>query len=165
MNLVNIYFKNPVKWDYVISIAFTVITWRLIRTKVIETPSNDFILSSVSDLANISFSSTGFILTILTVLITFKASSKKKSTVNKYDSALDFFFQTPLYAQTTNLLKDCIRSLIVIGLMGYILKIITSEIYRQHLFFFLIFSLFVLSLTLMRCLLILNKVLSLQNVN
>lgn len=163
MKIVDIYFKNPISWDFLISLLLAFGTYNLSQDKVIEIPKNDFILSSVSDIANISFSSTGFILTILTVLITFKAGSRRKDKIENYDSALDFFFQTPLYAQTTYHLKNCIKSLVILGLTGYIFKITTPTSLMDYLFYFLIFSLFILALTLMRCLLILNRVLTLQN--
>lgn len=163
MKIVNFYFRKPLLWDFIISLSMALLTYLLIKKIIIEVPKHDFILSSVSDIANISFSSTGFILTILTVLITFKASSRKKEKIETYDSALDFFFQTPLYAQTTSHLKNCIKSLVAIGLVGYIFKVITPKHCSEYLFCFLIFSLFVLALTLMRCLLILSKVLALQN--
>lgn len=163
MKAVDIYFRNPLSWDSVISLLVAIGTWKLTCDKVIEVPKKDFILSSVSDIANISFSSTGFILTILTVLITFKAGSRKKDKIENYDSALDFFFQTPLYGQTTYHLKNCIKSLVILGLVGYIFKIITPQYLMEYLLYFLVFSLFILALTLMRCLLILNKVLTLQN--
>lgn len=165
MKIANIYFKSPILFDCLISALITVASLKLVTKKIITIPTNEFILSSVSDIANISFSSTGFILTILTVLITFKAGSQKREKIENYDSPLDFFFQTPLYSITTHLLKNCIKSLIVIGLLGYILKIVTPLSCREYLFFFLIFSLFILALTLMRCLLILNKVLMLQTKN
>jgi hypothetical protein len=163
MKPINIYFKSPLTWDCLISVSIATATFKLISNKVIEVPKHDFILSSVSDIANISFSSTGFILTILTVLITFKASSRRKDKIENYDSALDFFFQTPLYAQTTYHLKNCIKSLVVLGLIDYIFKITIPKGLNEYLFCFLIFSLFILALTLMRCLLILSKVLTLQN--
>jgi hypothetical protein len=163
MKIVDIYFRNPLSWDCIISVFIAAGTCKLTYDKVIEVPKNDFILSSVSDIANISFSSTGFILTILTVLITFKAGSHKKDKIENYDSALDFFFQTALYGQTTHHLKNCIKSLVILGLTGYVFKIITPKPFMEYLFYFLIFSLFILALTLMRCLLILNRVLTLQN--
>jgi hypothetical protein len=163
MKIVDIYFRNPISWDCVISLLLAIGAYKLTHDKVIEIPKNDFILSSVSDIANISFSSTGFILTILTVLITFKAGSRRKDKIENYDSALDFFFQTPLYGQTTYHLKNCIKSLVFLGLTGYVFKITTPKSLMDYLFYFLIFSLFILALTLMRCLLILNRVLTLQN--
>lgn len=163
MKITNIYFKSPILFDCLISTLVTVAAWKIVLDKIISIPDDEFILSSVSDIANISFSSTGFILTILTVLITFKAGSQKKEKIANYDSPLDFFFQTPLYSLTTLHLKNCIKSLIVIGLLGYTLKIVTPTSCCKYLFFYLVFSLFILALTLMRCLLILNKVLMLQN--
>jgi len=163
MKIVEVYFKSPLLWDCIISLLLTGGAYKLTYDKLIIIPKDDFILSCVSDIANISFSSTGFILTILTVLITFKAGSRRKEKIENYDSALDFFFQTPLYSQTTYHLKNCIKSLVVLGLVGYILKITIPETLIEYVFFFLIFSLFILALTLMRCLLILNRVLTLQN--
>ena len=162
MKITNLYFNNPFKWDCALSLLVVVVVWILNKKQAISIPCDDFILSSVSDISNTSFSSAGFILTILTVLITFKAGSQRKEKIENYDSALDLFFQTSLYSTTTHLLKDCIKVLIVLGLVGYALKIVLPENLRIYIFFFIIFALFLLALTLMRCLLILSKVLALQ---
>lgn len=163
MKVLNTYFIYPIIFDISISAFFAMVFDKLIQKDILILPKRDFILSSVSDIANISFSSTGFILTILTVLITFKAGSRNKNKIKNYDSALDYFFHTPLYAQTTYHLKNCIKSLVMLAVTGYLLKITISDPFTIYLFHFLIFSISVLALTLTRCLLILNKVLELQN--
>lgn len=162
MKLINFYFVNAIKLDLFISSAFGCLTWLLFDKFTIRIPNEDFILNSVSDIANISFTSAGFILTILTVLITFKAASQPKEKIENYDSTLDWFFQTSLYSVTTHLLKDCIKVLIALGLIGYMVKILLPENLRFYSFYFIIFSLILLSLTLFRCLLLLSKVLGLQ---
>lgn len=165
MKIIDNYFRSPIFFDCLVSFLVSTAIWKLVAFKLITIPKNEFILASISDIANISFSSTGFILTILTVLITFKAGSKKAKKIANYESPLDFFFQTPLYSQTTHHLKNCIKSLLVIGLVGYIFKIITPSHCCLYLFYYLIFCLLILAFTLMRCLLILNKILKLQNTN
>lgn len=164
MNFIEIYFKRPVFWDYILSSLIGVGFYFGIQKEIINYPKGDSIIEIITDISNTSFTSTGFILTILTVLITFKASSKRKKKVKDYDSALDLFFQTPLYGKTTYHLKNCIKSLIFLAMLGYLIKSLIPDDLKNYAFYFVIVGIFILAFTLVRCLLILNKILKLQNI-
>ena len=126
-------------------------------------PDYDRSLSVTSDLANVGLTSAGFILTLLTVLITFKSSSKvNKRNYSEDESVFELFFASELYFTTVGILKNCIKSLILISVIGYSLKLGIAEEILNYLFFYNVFGLIVISLTLFRCLLILTKVLKMQ---
>jgi len=135
------------------------------KYELLNIPSEKAIESLLSDLSNTSFTSTGFILTILTVLITFKANNQKKNKVADYDSALSIFFETPLYRATTKYLKDCIKSLLFVALIGFFFKIFLQNFQLIFLFNIAIIILIIVAMTLIRCVLILGKILKLQNSN
>lgn len=60
----------------------------------------------LTDLITISLTLAGFILTLITVLITFKSSSKiKKLEVDSKEPIFDLFFATSLYFETVRHLK------------------------------------------------------------
>lgn len=157
------YLKKPVIFDYVISFVVIYCFKLALKHNLIKLPTFNHSINVLTDISNLSFTSTGFVLTILTVLITFKAGSTKKEKVKDYDSALDLFFQTPLYKTTTTLLKNCIKSLVFLAVLGYLLKAALSNENVEYLFYFSVFGLVVLSLTLIRCMVILSKILKLQN--
>ena len=129
----------------------------------INLPKIDRSLSITSDLSNVGLTSAGFILTLLTVLITFKSSSKiTKENYTNNNSLFELFFTSDLYFLTVKILKNCIKSLIFISVFGYCLKIGLTQNKLQFTFFYNIFGLTIISLTLWRCLLILTKILKMQ---
>ena len=102
-------------------------------------------------------------LTLLTVLITFKTGAKIPNGTNNEEVPLfDMFFSTWLYYETTDLLKGCIKSLIFIAVIGFSLKILLNEILLKFLFFSNILGLIIIVTTLSRSLLILTKIIDLQ---
>lgn len=157
------YFKQPLFWDYLISLILTSMFIVLNTFDLIELPKIDRSLSITSDLSNVGLTSAGFILTLLTVLITFKSSSKiSKESYNDSDSLFELFFTSNLYAMTVKILKNCIKSLIFISVFGFCLKIGLPQVKLQYTFFYNIFGLAIIALTLWRCLLILTKILKMQ---
>tara|TARA_R100000988_G_C3983466_1_gene158297 strand:- start:30 stop:329 length:300 start_codon:yes stop_codon:yes gene_type:complete len=97
------------------------------------------------------------------VLVTFKANSEKKETIKEYDSALSLFFNTPLYPKTTNILKNSIKILLFVALFSFLLKAFSLEFQMEFLFASLIFPLILITMALLRCVLLLSKILELQN--
>lgn len=157
------YFKQPLFWDYIISSIITIIFIVLYNYDFINLPKIDRSLSITSDLSNVGLTSAGFILTLLTVLITFKSSSKiSKENYTDDNTLFELFFTSDLYFQTVKILKNCIKSLIFISVFGYCLKIGLTQTKLQFTFFYNIFGLAIISLTLWRCLLILTKILKMQ---
>ncbi|KAF2328096.1 hypothetical protein [Flavobacterium ginsenosidimutans] len=157
------YFKEPLLWDYIISSVITCISVTVYIYNFIELPKIDRSLSITSDLSNVGLTSAGFILTLLTVLITFKSNVKiTKENYNNDDPLFELFFASDLYLLTVKILKNCIKSLIFISVFGYCLKIGLPQTKLQLTFFFNIFGLSIIALTLWRCLLILTKILKMQ---
>jgi len=161
--LLDKYFKNPVLYDYLVSILISSIVYIVYCYCAINLPSDERSMSMTTDLSNIGLTSTGFILTLLTVLITFKSSSKVTKTKNtEDDSVFELFFASGLYFITVGILKNCIKSLILISVLGFSLKIGLPKDFIKFSFFYNIFGLIVIALTLYRCLLILTKILKMQ---
>lgn len=157
------YFKQPLFWDYLISLSITVIFIALYKYNSINLPKIDRSISITSDLSNVGLTSAGFILTLLTVLITFKSGTKiTKENYTDNNTIFELFFASNLYFQTIKILKNCIKSLIFISVFGYCLKIGLTQNKLQFTFFYNIFGLTIITLTLWRCLLILAKILKMQ---
>ena len=157
------YFKQPLFWDYLLSgiiMSFLIVAYNY---DLINLPLIDRSLSITSDLSNVGLTSAGFILTLLTVLITFKSSSNiTKENYTDNNSLFEMFFTSDLYFITVKILKNCIKSLIFISVFGYCLKIGLPQEKIQFTFFYNIFGLAIIALTLWRCLLILTKILKMQ---
>lgn len=157
------YFRRPVFYDYLISIIVCATLYFLFYKGIINLPDDKRSLSMTSDLANVGLTSAGFILTLLTVLITFKSSSRiSKMKYSDNDSLFDLFFASDLYFITVRILKNCIKSLIIISVIGFALKLGIPKDNLKFVFFYNILGLIIIALTLYRCLLVLTKILKMQ---
>lgn len=157
------YFKHPVFWDYTISLFVVLTSMVLYYNEYFNLPKVERSISLTSDLSNVGLTSAGFILTLLTVLITFKSGSKiTKENYTDNNSLFELFFVSDLYYITIKILKNCIKSLIFISVVGYGFKLGIKQSFLQYTFFYNIFGLSIIALTLWRCVLILSKVMKMQ---
>jgi len=161
--MLDAYFKKPVFWDFLIAIIVMAIIAFLNFKQLFNLPKDVYSLDMASDLSNVSLTSAGFILTLLTVLITFKSGSNlTKEKATESNTLFELFFTSLLYFETVKHLKNCIKSLIVIAILGFSLKLGLTKNYREYIFFFNIIGLIIIVMTLWRCLLILSKILEMQ---
>lgn len=163
MKILDKYFNNPVLIDTIIAAIITFCILISVQQDILNIPKAERSISMISDLSNIGFTSAGFILTLLTVLITFKSgSSITKNNYNDKNSIFELFFASNLYFVTVKILKNAIKSLIVISVLGYALKIGLSKELLKYTFYFNVIGLTIISLTLYRCLLILSQIMKMQ---
>lgn len=157
------YFIKPLFWDYTFALLIVATVYSLHVKGIIAVPKESYYITIATDLSNIGLTSSGFILTLLTVLITFKSGSDSTTEkLAKVTSTFELFFGSSLYFETVKHLKNCIKSLIFISIVGFSLKIGLPETYRTPLYFYNILGLVIIVLTLWRCLLILSKILQMQ---
>ncbi|GAA3724078.1 hypothetical protein GCM10022422_01310 [Flavobacterium ginsengisoli] len=164
--ILDTYFKRPLFWDFLIALLLSVLGFVLVYKKIILKPQASDSITIITDVTNISLTMSGFILTLLTVLITFKGGSKiTKIEVDSKEPLFDLFFVTGLYHETVRHLKNCIKSLIVVAIIGFTIKIFFPESLKTDVFYFNIFGFTIIIFTITRCLLILGKVMDLQKEN
>ncbi len=157
------YFRNPIVWDVFIATILAVTTVIAHNINYLIKPTNENILETLSDFSNIGLTSSGFVLTFLTILITFKSSnSVDKNNATENNSVFEIFFASELYFETVKYLKGCIKSLLSVSIAGYIFKLLLSSSQVSYLYYFNVFSIVIIVLTLWRCLLILSKIIELQ---
>lgn len=131
---------------------------------MITLPTNEQISSTASDLLTISLTIAGFVLTLLTILITFKSSSNVTSVTNpESEPAFNLFFGTSYYFETVRHLRDGVKSLLVISILGFFVKLLINPKAPYVLFLFCLFGVVIIALTLSRTLMILSKVIKLQD--
>ncbi|MDG1824523.1 MAG: hypothetical protein P8H45_06500 [Flavobacteriaceae bacterium] len=156
--MLDAYFKKPVFWDFLIAIIVMAIIAFLNFKQLFNLPKDVYSLDMASDLSNVSLTSVGFVLTLLTVLITFKSGSNlTKEKATESNTLFELFFTSPLYFETVKHLKNCIKSLIVIAILGFSLKLGLTKDFTEYIFFFNIIGLIIIVMTLWRCLLILSS--------
>lgn len=163
--MINKYFNRPILYDYLIAITITFISFLVYKRLEYVLPKMDTLLALATDLSTVSLTFAGFVLTLLTVIITFKLSAKVPVNTddNENISLFDLFFSTALYPMTVRLLKGCIKSLGFISLLGYTLKLFLPDEFRIYLFAFDVIALVAITLTFIRSLLILGLITGLQN--
>lgn len=161
--IIDKYFIRPFFWDYLTAIVLSIFGFALVYKNIIIKPKAEECISVITDVINISLTMSGFILTLLTVMITFKGSSKiTKIELDSNESLFDLFFATGLYHESVRHLKNCIKSLIIVAVIGFSLKLFSPESWRENIFFFNIGGFTIIMMTIFRCLLILGKVMDLQ---
>lgn len=164
--MLDTYFKNPLLWDYILSTLFTLIAWYFVSIQIVTIPKEEHLYSIVSDMSTISLTMAGFILTLLTVLISFKSANKiDKQQVKDDDKVFDLFFASKLYFQTITILKNAIKSLTLIAILGYILKLTLNKNNYSILYFFCVFAIIIILLTLWRSILILTNIVRMQEID
>ncbi|WP_289045433.1 hypothetical protein [uncultured Olleya sp.] len=167
------YFNYPLLIDTLLSVFAYILCLVLLRYSIIILPSTDLLLSTTSDIANVSFTSAGFVLTFLTLLVSFKSSkkpfkkNKNKSLEDNYkdETLFNLFLSSNLYNETIRHLKNGVKELIIVAIIGYTLKLTLPIKFIDVLFYFNICGLVLIALVLWRCLLVLSGVLKVQNIN
>jgi len=162
--MIDKYFKRPIFWDFIASGTLVLLILIIYSKGIIILPKEEYILQISSDLSTIALTLSGFILTLLTVLITFKSSTAQNILKDQEnDSVFQLFFGTKYYFQTVKHLKNCIKSLLFVAVIGFLLKIGLSEQTYKYLYFYNYFGLSIITLTLSRSLFILSSIIKIQD--
>lgn len=157
------YFKRPLFWDYTIATIITAVFIIFYYNKILTIPKEEYLFSISSDLSTVALTLAGFILTLITVLISFKVGNSKKRNLNVEEASLfEIFFNTELYNTTVGFLKNCIKSLMFVAVLGYSIKLLFNFHSYLYLYFYIFFGLMIIIFTLWRSLLILTKILEIQ---
>lgn len=161
--MIDFYFRRPVFWDYFLGVlVLGGVIWLREKTSL-KLPDDEIIISVISDLSTVSLTLAGFILTLLTVVISFKSAAKPKKEIDiRVDSLHDIFYSTSLYFETVKHLKHGVMSLTFIAISGYCLKLLVTPPWYNLLFGFNVLILIIVFMTLWRCLLILSKIIKIQ---
>lgn len=157
------YFRRPVLYDYLLAFIACGGLFYFYHSQGFVLPNEAHAFDTATGISTIALTLAGFVLTLLTVLITFKTGAKIPNRTSYEGIPLfDLFFSTKLYFQTTNLLKGCVKSLIFVAVLGFSLKILLSDCYIKYISFFNILGLIIIVMTLWRSLLLLTKIINLQ---
>lgn len=94
--MVDRYFERPLFYDYTVALLLCGIFYFLKYKGMISLPTDETSLSTTTDLSTISLTLAGFVLTLLTVLVTFKTGARIPNGQNNEDVPLfDLFFLLP----------------------------------------------------------------------
>ncbi|RZJ76758.1 MAG: hypothetical protein EOO45_01210 [Flavobacterium sp.] len=153
--LLDIYFRFPILFDYLLGIGLVGVVHYYVKKCILTVPKEETVLDYGSETTTVLLTLAGFILTFLTVLITFKTG---KTEGTKPLTLMEKFCNSSLYSDTTKLLKNGVQSLIFVTLIIYVLRFVNIfEI--SVLYYWIILSIIVLLLTILRSLFILDNIL------
>lgn len=171
MRIIDSYFRYSVLIDIFLALLAAAVCYALVCYGFVVTPNESLLLSTTSDIANVAFTSAGFVLTFLTLLVSFKISAKPFKKKKKEDAEgaykrhtlFDLFLNSPLYTETIRHLKNGVKELIVIAILGYVLKLSVPTVHFSYLLYFVVAAIVFIAIVLWRSLLVLSGVLSVQD--
>jgi len=123
-SLSNLYLRWPIFWD----IVFGVVTALIVRQFLGFSPAK-FKLSDLQDIQqsfiDTSISLAGFILAVLTIIVTFKANVGYKK-IEETETSMDLLFNSEVYFTIVNLLKWTILELVINACVLYYFRIFNN---------------------------------------
>lgn len=170
-NCLDLFFSRPYINDFLFSIIVVSITYFLNYRKIIDISSYSNISKIASDISTSSITIAGFVLTILTIVISFKNSIDSKNNNDKIDSdienksKIDLFFSSQLYFKTVKILQQSISGLIGVFALLLVIVIFDKSLSQSYKFYSLIFASVFAILIFIRCILTLKLIVKLQMSN
>jgi hypothetical protein len=122
--IVNLYLRWPIFWDILTGCIVATILGRFLGF-----PNGKFKVSELQDIQqsfiDTSISLAGFILAVLTIIVTFKANVGYKK-IQHTETSLELLFNSNVYFTIVNLLKWTILELIINACLLYYFAIFTN---------------------------------------
>ncbi len=156
--LLDVYYKRPLLYDIFLNVLVISGLIGLEKYKIFHF---DFDEKS-NDIATIGLTIAGFILTLLTILLTLKSNSilsKEKNTTN----AFEVFLTSNLYVRSVSVLKNGVVILLIVSFITLGMGTLTNDIYKELGLYINVICLLFIILTFLRCFVILNLIFDMQN--
>ncbi len=164
MKTIDKYFKRPILYDYLFAIFAIAFLITLNLRGLLHLPSAEKTSLFSSDLGAIGFTVSGFILTLITILLTLRSGQIiNQEKVNNTSNPFKIFLASPLYKRSIDILKFGVLSLVLVSLLLYLLKLLVPNSYIHYLFYFNIVGLIIIFTTFIRCFHVLGLIMKMQN--
>lgn len=166
MKILDWYYKRPILIDYVlasIAIGLFFLINKQLGLNIIELNiDNDLSI----DIGAIGLTVSGFILTLVTILITFKSGEiLSDNRLDNESNPFKIFLRSTLYKKAINILKYGVLSLVMISVVIFILKIFSGNVRAEYILGTNIMGIIIISTTFIRCFYVLNIILKMQDFN
>ena len=159
--ILDFYIKRAVLWDLLLIVTLLVTRhWWLMGLPFFTCPKSENLLTTMSDLINISISLAGFVLASLTIIVTFKENVNPQQ-INP-NSGIHLLFTSRHYKQIVHVFSRAAFVLLLLFVLLSIIKIIHQQTTNQILLDVVMASIMLISLTSLRSLLVLSKIIKLQ---
>ena len=164
--MIDLYFKRPILVDYIISVIIISGIVTLDYFDIFNLPSSEKSSDFASDIGAIGLTVSGFILTLITILISFKSGQIiAEEKLTNSSSPFKIFLASPLYGRSIDILKYGVLSLVLVSFLIYILKLSLDDKYLVYIFHVNILGLIIILMTFLRCFFVLGIIMKMQNPN
>ena len=117
-------YKYPLLVDSLIGLIFCSLIKYYEKTNGYLNIYKAYDISICSDLGSIGLTLSGFLITIVTILVSFKTTSLiEEVELKKNSSSFLIFISSPLYFQTVKFINKSVIILVLVSILNYILKI------------------------------------------
>lgn len=154
------YYKRPILYDLILNFVIVGLLFSLNNEGIIRL---DFDENS-TNVGSVGLTISGFILTLLTILLTLKSNSIiKGEKVTSGSNAFHVFLASDLYKKSISILKNGVIILLLISFLTLAASVLTKEFYEVYGFYINTICLLFILLTFLRCFHILNLIFNMQN--
>lgn len=161
--LLDYFYRYSIISDFSISLIICLVIFFVQKYSNLELMPKVYDKSISSDLGAIGLTISGFLITITTILISFKTNSIKKDDELKSNSnSFLVFIASNLYFQTVNFLNKSVIILVLTSLINFIFKIFISDNFLEVLFYTNIITVFIILNSFFRSIYILNLIIKMQ---
>lgn len=158
--ILDIYYKRPLLYDLLINVIIVGLLFYLNHEGVLQV---DFDENS-TNVGSVGLTISGFILTLLTILLTLKSNSIiKGENITSGSNAFQVFLASNLYKKSITILKNSVVILLFVSFITLAASVLTKTIYQQYGFYINTVCLLFILLTFLRCFYILNLIFEMQN--
>jgi len=163
--VLDIYFNKPVLIDYLVGILIATSIFLLDnKYKILGEIDNNNLVNFSSDIASVGLTVAGFILTLLTILITFKSTEDQRlKELSNSSSSFEIFFGSPLYFKAVKILQNAVGSLAVVSIVLFLVKLFLHSNWQNLLLYLNLLGVLVILTSFFRSLFILHSLVKLQN--
>lgn len=120
-------------------------------------------ISICSDLGSIGLTLSGFLITIVTILVSFKTSSLvEQNELKKNSNSFLIFISSPLYFQTVRFINKSVIILVLVSVLNYLLKIFVIPEYNYIIFYVNVITVILILTTFIRSIYILGLIIKMQ---
>lgn len=162
--MIEAYYKRPILFDYIASSVIIGGIVALNYYSLFNLPDADKSIDFASDVAAIGLTVSGFILTLITILITFKSGQLlSEEGLTNGSSPFKIFLASSLYNKSVSILKYGVLSLVIVSFFLYALKLFLSPRYLEYVFYSNVLGLVIMLATFVRCFYVLGIIMRMQN--
>lgn len=154
------YYSRPLLYDIIVNITIVSLLFYLKNHCIVKL---DFDENSIN-VGSVGLTISGFILTLLTILLTLKSNSIIKSdSITSGSNAFQIFLASDLYKKSISILKNAVIILLSVSFISLASSVLAKSFYAEYGFYINTVCLLFILFTFLRCFHVLNLIFEMQN--